>query len=443
MKSKKQKTEKKSWRVNSRKSAQKRVARDSRVRRPNALLYCVAYVIAYPLLKLLFRLDDGRRDFAPPKGPFIVVSNHSTMLDFLFAMLPFYPRRINAVATNRYFFKRPLDKILPIMGCIPKSQFDPDIMSIKRVKTVLKRGGCILLFPEGRCSTDGSFAGIHKATGKLVKNLGVPVISCYIDGAYTCLPHWRKGIRLGRVRVTMAELFSAEDTNALTVEELNDAICARLSGEDNPRSGKPTQTFGSRRLAEGLEKILNWCPKCGLQLTMASKGNEFRCTACGNSAMLDKAGKLTPSQGSIVPNSIQDWYSEQTRYITESLGEDMEPIRINVSIHVTPAKVSDGVVQEGNGTLSVEPKGFTFEGELGGEVVDVFFPVETVPAVPFEYDGNFLIYAFGNIYRFMPEDARLSVLYSLLAEAAHRRFSSRAVLTPGQNKGFHEHEGGG
>jgi len=406
----------------------------SSVKRPNALLYCFAYALGYPLLKLLFRLDDGRKDFVRPKGPFLVIANHSTMLDFLFVMLPFYPRRINAVTTSRYFFSRPLNKILPMMGCIPKDQFEPDFMSIKHVKSVLKRGGSILLFPEGRCSTDGAFSGIHNATGKLVKNLGVPVISCYIDGAYTCLPHWRKGIRLGRVRVSMSELFSIEDTQELSVDEINNAICARLSGEDEPRSGKPIRTLHARRLAEGLEHILYWCPKCGMESTMVSKGNEFRCTACGNCAVVAKTGKLVPKNDSIIPDTVSDWYVEQARHLSQELSEDMEPIIGTVNIQVTPSGKSGGAMQTGRGELVISPKGWAFEGLLNGEPAELFFPVETVPAVPFEYDGDFMIYAHGNIYRFMPEYPRLGLRYSLLGELAHRKFSTRSVITHGHVK---------
>ena len=384
------------------------------------------------MLKLLFRLDDGRRDFVPPEGPFLVISNHSTMLDFLFVMLPFYPRRINAVTSNRYFFKRPLSKILPVMGCIPKSQFEPDVLSIRKVKTVLNRGGSILLFPEGRCSTDGSFAGIHRSTGKLVKNLNVPVVSCYIDGAYTCVPHWRKGIRLGRVRVSMANLFSAEEIQSLSVEEINEAIITRLRGEDNARSGKPIRTFTSRRLAEGLEKILYWCPKCGKELTMTTKGNQLQCSACGNSAVMDNRGRLTALSGSVAPESIHSWYAEQANQISKWLREDMEPLKIPVSVHVTGSKYRDGAITTGSGVLRVDPSGFTFVGKLGGEDCEVFFPVETVPALPFEYNDNFQIFSTGNIYRFSPDDPRRSAMYALLGEVAHQRFSSRVLMTKGE-----------
>jgi len=408
------------------------------VKRPNPVLYCVGFILVYPMLKLLFRLDDDRRHMDRPKGPFIVIANHTTMIDFLLAMLPFYPRRINVVTAHKYFISRPLSTILPIMGAIPKNQFDPDIRSIKCIKSVLARGDSILLFPEGRCSIDGTFTGIHKSTGKLIKFLGVPVISCYIDGAYTCAPHWRKGIRTGRVRVSIKELFSSEDMKTLSVEEINEAISARLSGADTPPPRKPLRTFRSRGLAEGLDQILYWCPKCGSELMLKSEGNSIYCTVCGNKAEMDNIARLTPTPGSVIPASVPGWYREQTKYETRQLSEDMEPVSERVSVRMPAGGNGKGAKPCGAGVLRLDPGGWHFDGELHGEQVSLFFPVETVPVISFEYGSSFEIYSNGNCYMFTPEDPRKNMKYSLLGECAHRRFSSRLLMTTGENTGFYK-----
>jgi len=272
-----------------------------RVKRPNRVIYGAVYMLAYPPLKLMFRLKVDREKYRPPAGPFIVVANHISFMDFLLVMLAMYPRKLNAVAAQKFFFYRPLNKLLPMMGCIPKNLFDPDIRSIKGIKSVLNGGGRILLFPEGRCAVAGSYMGIHKSTGKLVKNLGVPVISCHIEGADTCMPLWRggvKGMRFGRERVTLAELFSAEDTQSLSVDEINNAIDARLGGLDTPPPARPFRVLTARQLTAGLQNLLYYCPKCQRELTLETKGNIIRCTACGNTAEMDRTAKLTPGPGS-------------------------------------------------------------------------------------------------------------------------------------------------
>ena len=160
---------------------------------------------------------------------------------------------------------------------------------------------------------------------------------------------------------------------------------------------------------------------------MASKGNVIRCTACGNAAALDKAGNLAPTPGSVIPGSIHDWYSEQARHVSECLNDDMDPLCINVTLRVASNNAAEE--QNGSGTLRFDPAGWHYEGELSSGQVSLFFPVETVPAMPFDYDDNFQIYSNGNIYKFTPEDARMSGWYSLLGECAHKRFASSVLLT--------------
>ena len=423
------------------------------VKRPNWGLYLIVYVLFYPLLKVLFRLKVNRDDYHPPKGPFLVVSNHASFMDFLIVMLALYPRRLNAVAAQKFFLYRPLDKLLPLMGVIPKNLFDPDIRAIKRIMKVIKQGGRILLFPEGRCSTDGVYSGIHKSAGKLVKNLGVPVISCHIEGAYTCMPFWRKGIRLGRVRMTIADLFSQEDTGALSVDELNSAIDARLSGLDAKPSPKQLRTFGARRLAEGLHNILYLCPGCGGEFTLETRGNTIRCTACGIAAEIDRAAKITAEQSGtppligrgrdlvlagepktprcLVPGSVHEWFTAQARHASRLLSEDMAPIIEPVTVR-TPAAAGGGMVRSGSGMLRLDPGGWHYDGELSGSRVNLFFPIDTVPAIPFDPDNNFQIYAHGSFYMFTPEDAQKCVKYAILGECAYRRFAARPQMTGAQ-----------
>ena len=407
-----------------------------KVKRPNGFLYFIVYILLYPLLKALFHLKVDRSNYDPPKGPFLVVSNHSSFMDFLLVMLTFYPRRLNAVAAQKFFLYRPLDKLLPIMGSIPKNLFDPDIRSIIGIKNVLKKGGRILLYPEGRCTNDGVYTGIHKSTGKLVKNLGVPVISCHIEGGYVCMPFWRKGIRLGRERVTMAGLFSVEDTKSMSVDEINSAIDRRLSGLDTMAHSKPFRTFRSRSLAEGLQNIIYWCPKCGREFMFETEGNKICCTACGNEAKMDRAAKLTPAPGSVVPDSVHEWYKQQTQYEMQKLSSDMEPICERVVVRIPAKEPGGGMKTCGNGLLSLSPKGWRYEGELSGETVDLFFPIDTVPAIPFDPDDDFQIYAHGSFYMFTPEDARKCAKYAVIGECMYWRFSSCVQMTPGYDSGF-------
>jgi len=374
-------------------------------------------------------LEVDKRNYNPPKGPFIVVCNHSSFVDFLIVMLSIYPVKVNAVTAQKFFLYKPLHKFLPMMGCIPKNLFDPDIRSIIGIKTVLKRNGRVLLFPEGRCAYDGVYAGMHKSTGKLIKKLDVPVISASIDGAYKCMPFWRKGLRSGRARIILADLLSAGELNALSVDEINCAIDNKLNRENDSLPKKPFYTFGTKQLAEGLQFILYWCPKCNGEFTMETKGCDIYCTACGNSAALDRDMNLNPSTDSIIPRDIPTWYREQAEYEALKLHEDMEPITEQVNVLLPSDVPGGGMSVCGTGIISLDPKGWYYKGNLNGDQVDLFFPIDTVPALPIDPNDVFQIYAHGTFYMFSPEDKQRCIKYSVIGECAYWKFASPVQMT--------------
>ena len=403
---------------------------------PNGIIYFFVYILVYPLLKICFRLKVDRRAFRPPKGPCIVLSNHSSFMDFVVVMLSIYPRRLNAVVAQKFFLYKPLNWLLPLMGCIPKNLFDADTRPIRGIAAVIKRGGSLLIFPEARCSTDGAYMGMHASTGKLLKKFGVPVMSCHVEGAYNCMPFWRKGFRLGSERVTLANLLSADDLREMSPDEINRRIDERLSGLDTMPPKKPFRVLRGKKLAEGLHNILYYCPKCGKEFTLETIDNTIYCTNCGNTATMDRSARLTPAEGSVAPESVHAWFREQAAYEMRSFHPDVEPARAQVSVRMPQKEAGKGLEQCGQGEIMLDSTGWHYNGELHGQATELFFPIQSVPAIPFDPNDNFQIYANGNLYVFTPENARACVKYVILGECAYWRFASPVHMTAGYDSGF-------
>jgi DNA-directed RNA polymerase subunit RPC12/RpoP len=222
----------------------------------------------------------------------------------------------------------------------------------------------------------------------------------------------------------------------MSVDEINLAIDQSLSGRDLPAPKKPFRTFRAKRLAEGLENIIYYCPKCGLEFTLETKNNTIYCSSCGNTAVMDRFAKLRPEPGSAVPESVDKWYKEQVLHEMRSLKEDMEPIKANVSVRM-PLKDGMGIEPCGTGVLWLDPKGWHYDGELSGEGVNLFFPIDSVPVMPFDPHDNFQIYSNGKFYSFTPENARACAKYATIGECAHWRFAN-SQMTPGYDSGFCE-----
>jgi len=186
-----------------------------------------------------------------------------------------------------------------------------------------------------------------------------------------------------------------------------------------------------------LHNILYWCPKCGRELTLETEGLVIRCTACGNSARIDKTARLIPAPGSVVPEDVQSWYRDQSRFEISRLREDMEPVGVDVKVRM-PANTARGLVVSGEGRIWLDPEGWHYDGTLQGETVSLFFPIETVPALPFDPDDNFQIYSKGTFYALTPEDGRLCSKFATTGECAYWRFASRIQMTAGHNSGFNK-----
>ena len=399
------------------------------IKRPNAFLYFLVYVLFYPFLKIFLGMKIDREGYTTPKGPCIVLANHLTMLDFIIAILSFYPHLLNTVTARKFFLYKPLHKLLPAMGCIGKNMFDPDVRSIVGIKTVLKNGGSVLLFPEGRCSLRGAYAGINIATGKLLKKLGVPVVSCYLGGVSVCAPNWRRWFRCGNIRVTHKLLLSEDDLKTMSAEEINATIDVRLSGKEglSPLAA-PSKTRFSRKLAKGLHRHLYYCPSCKQEFTTISEKNTLSCTACGLSVTMNRYGTF---DGNGAPASISEWYKLQALHEMQLLSKDMTPIVEKVRVK-TPSPIDGGgMADSGSGTLRIDPEGWHYDGELNGETVSLLFAIDGVPAITFEYEKNIQISYDGNYYVFIPEDLRKCVKYVIISECLHVLFASKPLLTPG------------
>jgi hypothetical protein len=90
-----------------------------------------------------------------------------------------------------------------------------------------------------------------------------------------------------------------------------------------------------------------------------------------------------------------------------------------------------GLESCGEGELRLDTSGWYYKGELKGEKVSLFFPLDTVPAVPFDPIEDFQIYS-GGFYMFVPtENIKACVKYAIIGECAYRLFASNMQMTCG------------
>ncbi len=145
---------------------------------------------------------SGRRvqnlDQVPREGALIVASNHISFWD--------PPLIGSAVTRELYFLAKEELFATPILGplirslnSIPIRRGTADLSGIARAVEVLKRGGALLMFPEGGRMRDGELHPARPGVGMMAVQADVAIVPCYISGSNKPGKWWYRG---AQVRMT-------------------------------------------------------------------------------------------------------------------------------------------------------------------------------------------------------------------------------------------------
>ncbi len=163
------------------------------------------YLLMRPAILLLgWPRIEGREHLRGVKGPLLVVSNHVGDVDpgFILTALPARFRHRLATATggealealrspapDRGFFRGINDRLQWLLGISLLNLFPlPREAGFRRsfayAGEAVDRGYSVLVFPEGRHTTDGKMIPFRSGIGLLAENLGIPVLPMRIDGLF-------------------------------------------------------------------------------------------------------------------------------------------------------------------------------------------------------------------------------------------------------------------
>lgn len=130
----------------------------------------------------------------PPRGPGIVVANHTSHADtaILFAALP-ARRRPFAVAAGDYWYSRWWRRVTArtIVSTIPVQRStgqDAYTALLEAVRPRVARGDLVVLFPEGTRTTTGEVGAFKTGAVRLATDLGVPLYPAAVKGVARVLP---------------------------------------------------------------------------------------------------------------------------------------------------------------------------------------------------------------------------------------------------------------
>jgi long-chain acyl-CoA synthetase len=184
------------------------------------------YLLMRPAIMLLgWPRIIGREHLRGVDGPLLVISNHLGDVDpgFILTALPARFRHRLAIATggealealrspssDRNWFLRAHDRVkwtlgVSLLNLFPLPREAGFRRSFAYAGAAVDRGYSVLVFPEGRHTTDGGLLSFRAGIGLLADNLRIPVLPMRIDGLFEYKHAGKKFAPPGRVRVCMGE----------------------------------------------------------------------------------------------------------------------------------------------------------------------------------------------------------------------------------------------
>ena len=157
----------------------------------------------------------------PLTGPLIVVANHTSLLDG-FLLAAFLPRRITFLSAA-YLFRMPgVGAFLRAMGAIQAKNSGSELTGIKAALRVLRGGGTLALFPEGRICQADKLGPFHTGWAYLALKTGAPVLPVVIKGTSKTLPVGAVFPRRGNIRMQIGSPWTMEKIQRPGQETLTD-----------------------------------------------------------------------------------------------------------------------------------------------------------------------------------------------------------------------------
>lgn len=357
------------------------------------LAYTVFYYVMRPFLFLRYgyrRPKDLPARYA--KEPITVLGNHVSNLDFLFAAVAFYPKRLNFLVSSHFFGQKPLALILRMMQCVPKEQFSADVAAIRDMRSIVSAGGSIGIYPEGEVNGIGMTGEFPDSIGKLCKLLKAPVYTVRTKGAYLSRPKWGPGNRRGRVETDILCAADAEEVKSLSPDELNRRIAAGIFHDEYAWQEKARIPFSGKNRAENLHYLLYRCPKCGKEFTTRTEGDEIYCSVCCNRGRMNKLGFLVPTrERDIIPTSPREWIEYQRQALREAFSDPEYRLTAPcfLQYHIGEKKLRHEDVGEGTVTLSRD--GIAYEGTAEGKPFSFRYRLQELYKFPFTAGLHFEI----------------------------------------------------
>ncbi|MCR5056683.1 MAG: 1-acyl-sn-glycerol-3-phosphate acyltransferase [Clostridia bacterium] len=395
---------------------------------PNRFYYWIYHFLMNGFIAKKYRphvvVKDSLKDC---KGPCFLVWNHLSRLDHAFVLQAAYPRPINIVAGYSEFFRGHLHKVFKMMNIIPKKVYTNDLIGLRGMNSIIRQGGCVAFSPEGMSSIYGTNQPIVPGTARFIRHFRIPVYFVKLKGSYLTSTKVCLDERYGRVEAELSLLFTPEDLERMSDDEVTDRLNEAFHFDDYDWAKEQKRKWKHKTgMCTRLSDICYRCPKCGSEVEMINTPDEVRCSKCGNGFTVNDFYEMIPLDDScIIPESPSKWVAMEREHV-------IREIRSNRNYSYTAKGILGDIPDDrylknyatsepcGEGEFTVDHEGVHYRGTRHGEEWSVDLPYSVVYALPIMTStAKFAFYVEGEFYEFTPEIPCVGKML-LLTEEMHR-----------------------
>lgn len=397
---------------------------------PNPFFYWIYYFVGLtPLLGGKYHPHLEVKDkISECKGPCFLIWNHQSRRDHTFLTTAAWPRRLSIVCEYNSFFRSHLSWPFKMARILPKKVFCNDMAGVRAMRDIIKQGGCVAFSPEGTSSIFGDNQPIVPGTGRFLKAFNIPVYCMALQGSYLTNNKVSEQDRIGKVFGQVKLLFTKEDLQKLSAEEIEDIINKEFHHDDYEWNKKQHIKYDSKGLiCTNLSDINYKCPKCGAEFKMKSEKDYIKCEACGNGATMDDYYDFHPfNKECVIPETPSAWAHLERQAIIDEIRKDSNysfSAKCKVGIlpkdHLVKKEVGTAEIV-GEGIYTIDHKGVHFRGQKNGEAFNFDLDYKTVWTYPMTVDLSiFSLYINEEYHDFYP-DYRCVGKIIMLTEEMHR-----------------------
>jgi 1-acyl-sn-glycerol-3-phosphate acyltransferase len=157
------------------------------------------------LMWLLLRVEVANTELVPRSGPVVVVINHVGWLDPLAAVGGF-PRIVVPLAKQEIFSWFFAGSVMKLYEAIPVKRGGDDTGAFKAALRVLKRGGAVLLAPEGTRSRTCQLQSGKDGAVMLALRTNAAIVPVGVTGTQLVESYWKR-LRRAPIRLAIGKPF--------------------------------------------------------------------------------------------------------------------------------------------------------------------------------------------------------------------------------------------